>query len=200
MLRFPGRRVGGGESAYLVVGLGNPESRYDRTRHNIGFRTLDLLAEQLEIRVNRFRFHGIYGQGRLGGVRVLLLKPQTYMNRSGESVQAAAAYFQIPPERVLILYDDVSLPVGKLRIRTQGSAGGHNGVRNIIEKLGTEVFPRIKIGVGEKPDPRMDLADWVLSSFSAQEEKNLSPVLDRAVEAVRCLIEQGPEKAMNRYN
>ncbi len=189
-----------GEPVFLVAGLGNPESRYDRTRHNVGFRTLDLLAERLGIKVNRFKWKAIYGQGRLPGCRVVLMKPQTYMNLSGEAVRAAAEFWKVPPERVLVLYDDVSLPVGRLRVRAKGSAGGHNGMKSIISCLGSEAFPRVRVGVGEKPRPEMDLADWVLSAFSAQEEKELAPALERAAQAAELVMREGPEKAMNRFN
>ena len=185
---------------WLVAGLGNPEAKYDRTRHNVGFRALDLAARRWDIRVNRFKFKAIYGLGTVRGEKVLLLKPQTYMNLSGEAVREAAAFYKIPPQRVLILFDDVSLPVGALRVRAKGSAGGHNGIKSIIGELKTEEFPRVKIGVGEKPRPEMDLADWVLSGFTAEEEKALAPALERAGLAAEECLSRGPEAAMNLYN
>jgi len=188
------------ESVYLIAGLGNPESRYDRTRHNVGFRAIDALSKRLEIKVNRFKWKAIYGQGKLGPHKVILIKPQTYMNLSGEAVREAAQFWKIPPERVIVIFDDVSLPVGKLRVRPKGSAGGHNGIKSIIACLGSDAFPRVKVGVGEKPRPEMDLADWVLSTFSAQEEKELGPALERAAEAAEMLINRGAEKTMNQFN
>ena len=188
------------EETFLIVGLGNPESKYDHTRHNVGFRALDLIAEKYHIRVNRFRFKGIYGKGKIGGKEVYLLKPQTYMNLSGQSIREISSYFKISPDRTIILFDDVSLPLGKIRIRAKGSAGGHNGIKSVISELHTEEFPRIKIGVGEKPSPEMDLADWVLSNFTQEEEKVLKQSLECTVPAIECLIDQGCEAAMSRFS
>ena len=188
------------EPVYLIVGLGNPESRYDRTRHNVGFRALDRLAKRLDVKVNRFKWKAIYGQGRMGAHKVILMKPQTYMNLSGESVREAAGFWKVPAERIIVLFDDISLPVGKIRVRPKGSAGGHNGIKSIISCLGTDAFPRVKVGVGGKPHPEMDLADWVLSAFSSSEEKELEPALERAAEAAELLVTRGAEPAMNRFN
>ena len=188
------------EPVYLIVGLGNPESRYDRTRHNVGFRALDRLAKRLDVKVNRFKWKAIYGQGRMGEHKVILMKPQTYMNLSGESVREAAGFWKVPAERIIVLFDDISLPVGKIRVRPKGSAGGHNGIKSIISCLGTDAFPRVKVGVGGKPHPEMDLADWVLSAFSSSEEKELEPALERAAEAAELLVTRGAEPAMNRFN
>ena len=184
---------------YLIVGLGNPTREYERTRHNVGFDTIDVLADKINTDVSEKKFKGLYGKGMLGGERVILLKPQTFMNLSGESVRAAADFYKIPPDHILVIYDDISLDVGHLRIRTKGSAGGHNGIKNIIAHLGTQEFPRIKIGVGAKP-PRMDLADYVLSRFSAEDRRAMETAFKDAAQAARVLIEEGPDAAMNAFN
>ena len=185
---------------WLLVGLGNPGSNYARTRHNVGFRVLELLAGEEHVRINRSKFQGLTAEITVDGRKVLLLQPQTFMNLSGQSVQQAARYYHIPPERVIVIFDDISLPVGKLRVRPQGSAGGHNGIKSIILNLGSDQFPRVKVGVGAKPHPDYDLADWVLSNFTAQEEKALAPALEYAAQAARTIIETGTYEAMNRYN
>lgn len=185
---------------WLVVGLGNPGSQYARTRHNVGFRALELLAQQQNVKINRAKFSGLTASTQLGGQKALLLLPQTFMNLSGQAVQQAAAYYHIPPERILVLFDDISLPVGRLRVRPHGSAGGHNGIKSIIACLGSQDFPRVKIGVGAKPHPDFDLADWVLSTFSSQEEAALGPALSHAVEAAVEILQNGASSAMNRYN
>ena len=187
-------------AGWMLVGLGNPGLKYERTRHNVGFRAIDLLCSQRGCRADRLRLKALTGFCELGGQKVLLVKPMTYMNLSGQAVRPLADYYKIPPEHILVIFDDVSLPVGKLRVRPDGSAGGHNGAKSLIAELGTQDFPRIRIGVGEKPHPDYDLADWVLSSFSAQEEKQLVPVLERAVEAAAAVIEDGVRQAMNRFN
>ena len=187
-------------AGWMLVGLGNPGLKYERTRHNVGFRAIDLLCSQCCCRADRLRLKALTGFCELGGQKVLLVKPMTYMNLSGQAVRPLADYYKIPPEHILVIFDDVSLPVGKLRVRPDGSAGGHNGAKSLIAELGTQDFPRIRIGVGEKPHPDYDLADWVLSSFSAQEEKQLAPVLERAVEAAAAVIEDGVRQAMNRFN
>ena len=150
---------------YIIAGLGNPTREYEKTRHNVGFEVIDVLADRLGTTVEEKKFKGCYGRGIIGGQKVLLLKPQTFMNLSGESVRAAADFYKVDPEHIIIVYDDISLDVGQLRIRKKGSAGGHNGIKNIIAHLGTQEFPRIKVGVGDKPK-KMDLADYVLSRFS----------------------------------
>ena len=188
----------GGE--YLVVGLGNPGSKYWNTRHNVGFAALDALVEQLHVKVDRVKFQGLTGQVELEGRKLILLKPTTYMNLSGQSVQAAARFYKIPPERILVMFDDISLEPGRLRVRKNGSAGGHNGVKSIISCIGSQEFPRVKIGVGAKPHPDYDLADWVLSSFSAQEEKALSVSLPNAALAALAIIDCGLPEAANRFN
>ena len=185
---------------WLIVGLGNPGKEYTRTRHNCGFRALDILADKLGCKVDKGKFQGLYGQCNYRGKKLLLLKPQTYMNLSGRSVLQLSAYFNVPPQRIIVMFDDISLEPGRLRIRKDGSAGGHNGIKSIISELGSQDFPRVKIGVGSKPTPEYDLADWVLSSFSALEEKALVPALERAADAALCIMEQGVPEACNRYS
>ena len=186
--------------AWLIVGLGNPGREYEKTRHNAGFRAIDLLAQKLGCKVDRLKFQGLYGQVNYGGGKLYLLKPQTYMNLSGRSVLALSAYFNIPPQRIIVLFDDISLEPGRLRIRADGSAGGHNGIKSMIGELGSQAFPRVKIGVGAKAHPEQDLADWVLSTFSASEEKALSSALERAADAALCIIDRGVPEAANRFN
>lgn len=185
---------------WLIVGLGNPGREYERSRHNAGFRCLDIIAETLNCRVDKLKFQGLYNQVSYGGGKVFLLKPQTYMNLSGRSVLQLSAYFHIPPQRIIVLFDDISLEPGRLRIRADGSAGGHNGIKSIIQELGSQSFPRVKIGVGAKPNPEYDLADWVLSSFSASEEKALAVALKNGAEAALAIIDKGVPEAANRYN
>ena len=188
-----------GES-WLIVGLGNPGREYEKTRHNVGFRAIDLLAQKLGCKIDRLKYQGLYCQTVYDGRKLFLLKPQTYMNLSGRSVLQLSAYFNIPPQRIIVLFDDISLPPGRLRIRSDGSAGGHNGIKSIIAELGSQDFPRVKIGVGGKAHPDQDLADHVLSGFSAIEEKALTYELERAVEAALTVIDKGVPEAANRYN
>ncbi len=185
---------------YLVVGLGNPGSQYEATRHNVGFRAVDALAKEAGVKIDRAKFQALTAQATVGGVRVLLMKPQTYMNLSGVAVKQAADFYKVPPERVLVLFDDIDLDVGRLRIRRNGSAGGHNGIKSIISSLGSQEFPRIKIGVGAKPHPDYDLADWVLSRFTLAEQKLLDPAIEHAAEAVPVIFTQGIERASSRFN
>ena len=186
--------------SWLIVGLGNPGREYEKTRHNCGFRALDILADNLGCKVDKLKFQGLYGQVNYNGTKVFLLKPQTFMNLSGRSVLQLSAYFNIPPQNILVLFDDISLEPGRLRIRANGSAGGHNGIKSIIQEVGSQEFPRVKIGVGAKPNPNYDLADWVLSAFSANEEKALSVALDNAAKAALAIIDHGVPEAANRYN
>ena len=186
--------------SWLIVGLGNPGKDYENTRHNCGFRALDVLAQKLGCKVDRGKFQGLYGQTTYSGTKVLLLKPLTYMNLSGRSVLQLSAYFHIPPQRIIVMFDDISLEPGRLRIRADGSAGGHNGIKSIISELGSQDFPRVKIGVGGKAHPEQDLADHVLSGFSALEEKALQSALERAADAALCIIEKGVPEAANRFN
>lgn len=188
------------EEAWLIVGLGNPGKDYTHTRHNAGFRALDILAQKLNCKVDKGKFQGMYGQAKYGDKKLYLLKPLTYMNLSGQSVLQLSAYFHIPPERIIVLFDDISLPPGRLRVRPNGSAGGHNGIKSIIAQVGSQEFPRVKIGVGAKPSADRDLADWVLSPFSAQEEKALAFSLDKAADAAITIVEKGIYEAANLYN
>ena len=186
--------------SWLIVGLGNPGKEYERTRHNAGYRALDILADKLGAKIDKSKFQGLYGQTVYGGKKLFLLKPLTYMNLSGRSVLQLSAYFNIPPQRIIVLFDDISLAPGRLRIRGDGSAGGHNGIKSIIAEIGSQSFPRVKIGVGTKPNPEFDLADWVLSSFSAKEEKDLQFALTNAADAALCIIEKGVAETANRFN
>lgn len=185
---------------FLIVGLGNPGPQYEKTRHNAGFRALDVLAEQLSCRVDRGKFQSLYGQAGFQDKKLILLKPQTFMNLSGDAVLQAVRYWKLKPEQVVVLFDDISLPPGRLRVRGEGSAGGHNGIKSVIARLGSQEFPRVKIGVGAKPHPDYDLADWVLSTFSAPEERDLGGALERAAQAALCIAEHGVYEAANRFN
>lgn len=185
---------------WLIVGLGNPGKEYERSRHNCGFRAVDILADKLGCKIDRAKFQGLYGQTTYKGKKLMLLKPMTYMNLSGRSVLQLSAYFSIPPQKIIVMFDDISLEPGRLRIRPDGSAGGHNGIKSIIQELGSQTFPRVKIGVGAKPHPDYDLADWVLSTFSAQEEKALSVSLPNAAEAALAIIDHGVPEAANKFN
>ena len=185
---------------FMVVGLGNPGDKYRYTRHNTGFLALSYMAQKLNFDISKARFNALCGEAMLGTHRTLFLLPQTFMNNSGEAVRPAMDFYKIPVERVLVVYDDISLPCGKLRIRPSGSAGGHNGIKSIIEHTGTENFPRIKIGVGEKPHPEMDLADWVLSGFSQEERAVLFEKFDKAYQAATLIADGKINEAMNRCN
>lgn len=185
---------------WLIVGLGNPGHEYEKTRHNAGFRAIDLLAESLGCKIDQLKFQGLYTQTLYKGHKLILLKPQTFMNLSGRSVLQLSAYFQIPPARIIVLFDDISLAPGRLRVRANGSAGGHNGIKSIIAELGSQDFPRVKIGVGAKPHPQMELADWVLSTFTATEENALKNSLAWAGDAALTVIEHGVPEAANQFN
>lgn len=185
---------------FLIVGLGNPGRKYDKTRHNAGFRAVEALASRLSCPIDRGKFQGLVGSCSYEGLRLVLLMPQTYMNLSGAAVAQAARFYKLPPERVIVICDDISLELGRLRVRADGSAGGHNGLKSIIVQLGTQSFPRVKIGVGAKPHPDYDLADWVLSTFSTQEEKALAEVWDKAAEATLTIALRGTDQAANRFN
>ena len=188
------------KESWLIVGLGNPGREYEKSRHNCGFRAIDILADKLGCKIDKGKFQGLYGQAMYEGKKLMLLKPQTYMNLSGRSVLQLSAYFSIPPQRIIVLFDDISLPPGRLRIRADGSAGGHNGIKSIIAELGSQEFPRVKIGVGGKAHPEQDLADHVLSGFSAQEEKALAVSLKNAADAALAIIDHGVPEAANRFN
>ena len=196
---FFGKKVTG-SAEWLLVCLGNYGKQYENTRHNIGFMAAERLIDKRDLRCNRLRFRALTELIEFGGARVLLMMPQTYMNLSGEAVGEAARFYKIPSDHVLVIYDDVSLPLGKLRIRDKGSAGGHNGIKNIIAHLGTDVFPRVKVGVGAPSHPDYDMVDWVIGSFSAQEKKIVDEALDRALDAAECIISRGVTEAQHRFN
>ena len=185
---------------WLVAGLGNPGQKYQNTRHNMGFLTVDLLAEQKNIKLDRVKFKSAYNILSFAGYRCLVMKPQTYMNLSGEAVREAAQFYKVPADHVLVIYDDVSLPVGKLRVRPSGSAGGHNGIKNIIAHLGTQDFPRIKIGTGAPAGGGEEMVDWVTGVPSQAEREVLFESFERAVQAAACVIEHGCQRAMNEFN
>ena len=189
-----------GKLTWIVAGLGNPGLEYENTRHNAGFLTMEELAKQCGVKLDQMKFKSDCGEAMLGEVRCLLMKPTTYMNLSGDAIAAAANFYKIPPEQVLVIYDDISLPPGKLRLRRKGSAGGHNGIKSIIAQLGTEEFPRIRVGVGAKPNPQYDLADWVLSKFSEEDMKALQPALERAADAAKKIVSGDMNGAMNLYS
>ena len=183
----------------LIAGLGNPGKEYENTRHNAGFLVLDTLAQKLGADLSERKHRALCGKAVIGGQKVILLKPQTYMNSSGESIRAAADYYKVPPEDILVVYDDIGLAPGQLRIRAKGSAGGHNGIKSIIAHLGTQEFPRVKVGIGEKP-PRMDLADYVLGHFSSGEKKIMEEAAKEAADAICEIVNVGIEQAMNDHN
>ncbi len=195
-----GKKTAAGGAEWLLVCLGNYGGRYENTRHNIGFLAADRLIEKNDLKCNRLRFRALTEIITFGGAKVLLMKPQTYMNLSGEAAGEAARFYKIPPEHVLVISDDVSLPLGKLRVRAGGSAGGHNGLKNIIAHLGSDQFPRVKVGVGAPPNAEYDMADWVTGGFSADERKTVDAALDRALDAAACVIEKGVAEAQNRFN
>ncbi len=185
---------------FLVVGLGNPDRKYENTRHNSGYIMLDYIADELSARVNRVKFKSTVGEANINGHRVLLMKPSTYMNSSGQAVVEAMNFYKIPAENVIILLDDINLDVGKMRIRAKGSDGGQNGMKNIIYLSGKDTFPRVKIGIGKKPNPEYDLAAWVLSKFTKDELKTLETVAENTFEAVKLITDGKISEAMNRYN
>lgn len=185
---------------WLVVGLGNLGSQYEHTRHNVGFDVVDAIADTLDIPVQRLKFKALTNTAALGGEKILLMKPTTFMNLSGEAVEQAADFYKVPPEHIIVLSDEVALPPGKLRVRPSGSAGGHNGLKNIILHLHSDQFPRIRVGVGEKPHPDYDMADWVLGRPQGADRQAIDDAVARAAQAVEVLIREGPQAAMNRFN
>ena len=184
----------------IIAGLGNPGKEYENTRHNAGFMVMDALAEKIGADISEKKHKALCGKGVIGGEKVILMKPQTYMNLSGESVGEAARFYKIPPEHVLVISDDIDLPAGRLRIRPGGSAGGHNGLKNIIQHLGSDKFPRIKVGVGSPKQAGFEVVDWVIGKPMGEDQKVLTDALDRVVTAVPVLISQGVDRAMNRFN
>lgn len=182
---------------YIIAGLGNPGKKYENTRHNIGFVTLDYLAERHDIKINKIKHKALVGEGRISGQKVLLVKPQTYMNLSGESLREVMDYYKVDIEDMIVIYDDIDLPAGTVRIRKKGSAGTHNGMRSIVQHLGQD-FPRIRMGIGN--ERKGDLVDFVLGGFSKEDREVLEPAVERAALAVECYVDEGIEKAMNKYN
>lgn len=186
--------------SWLLVFLGNPGAKYEKTRHNVGFMTGDALSDKLNVKIDRIKYKALIRQADIDGEPVLLMKPQTYMNLSGSAVKEAMDFYKIPLDHVIVVSDDVTLPVGKLRVRRSGSAGGHNGLKDIIAKCGGDGFPRVKIGVGEKPHPDYDMADWVLSTFKGDDAKTIDTACEKAADAVKAIILKGVDKAMSMYN
>ena len=189
-----------GSVTWLIVGLGNPGTKYEGTRHNVGFEALECVARDAHVQIRDLKFKAICAQATVGGARVLLLKPQTFMNLSGEAVRDAAAFYKVAPEHIIVLFDDVSLDCGRLRVRRKGSDGGHNGIKNIIYHLQSDAFPRVKIGVGAPPHKEYAMADWVLGKPQGDDVERLHQAQERAAKAVSCMIEQGVDAAMNQYN
>ncbi len=190
----------GGPVSHIIVGLGNPGADYKDTRHNAGFMAIDYIAERLGISINRLKFRAMTAEVIVFGTRVLLMKPETFMNLSGEAVGAAASFYKISPENITVLHDEVSFDVGKFRIRRKGSAGGHNGLKSIIAHLSSDAFPRIKIGVGQKPSPEYDLANWVLGRFSKQDAETLGNLLPAIYESCELIIQGKIDEAMNKFS
>ncbi len=189
-----------GGAGWLLVCLGNPGDKYENTRHNVGFMVADEIAERQRKPIQKLKFKALTNLFTISGEKVLVMKPITYMNLSGEAVRQAADFYKIPPERILVVSDDTALAVGRLRIRLKGSAGGHNGLKNIIQHLGTDQFPRLRVGVGEKPHPDYDLADWVLGKFQGEDKKAIDAAVKRAADAVECILSEGLDRAMGKFN
>lgn len=195
-----GKTAATGAVRWIVAGLGNPGQKYEDTRHNAGFLALDHMCKSWGVPVKRLKFQSLCGDGFVAGQRVLFLRPSTFMNRSGEAVRDAMGFYKIPPERVVVLFDDISLPTGGLRVRRKGSDGGHNGIKSILYLTGSDAFPRVKIGVGKKPHPDMELAAWVLSRFTKDERAQVDSILDDVQSAVELIVGGDIDAAMNRYN
>ena len=189
-----------GGAEWIVAFLGNPGLKYNGTRHNAGFMAADAMEKKLGVSINKMRFKALTQTADIGGKKVLHMKPQTYMNLSGDAIVQAANFYKVPPERVIVVSDETALPIGRLRIRRGGSAGGHNGLKSVIARLGTDQFPRIRLGVGDKPHPDYDMADWVLSAFKGQDAADMELVAKKAADAVECYITEGADRAMNRFN
>lgn len=195
-----GKSKTGGAVDYIIVGLGNPDKKYEITRHNAGFITADIIADKYDCKINKVKFKSLVGECRINGKRVLIMKPSTYMNNSGQAVVEAMNFYKLPAENVIVIFDDISLDVGKLRIRKKGSDGGQKGMRSIIYLSGKDTFPRIKIGIGAKPNPEWELADWVLSKFTNKELEQIKAAAENALGAVELMVNGETDKAMNRYN
>ena len=193
------KRESGGAS-WLLVCLGTPGDKYENTRHNVGFMVADEVAERQHAPIQKLKFKALTNLLTISGEKVLVMKPVTYMNLSGEAVRPAADFYKIPPDHILVVSDDTALAVGRLRIRKGGSAGGHNGLKSIIQHLGTDQFPRLRVGVGEKPHPDYDMADWVLGHFQGEDKKAIDAAVKRAADAIECLLKEGPDRAMNKFN
>lgn len=189
-----------GGAEWIVAFLGNPGIKYNGTRHNAGFMAADAMEKKLGVSINKMRFKALTQTVDISGKKVLLMKPQTYMNLSGDAIVQAANFYKVLPERVIVVSDETALPIGKLRIRRGGSAGGHNGLKSVIARLGTDQFPRIRLGVGDKPHPDYDMADWVLSAFKGQDAADMELVAERAADAVESYITEGADRAMNKFN
>lgn len=189
-----------GGAEWIVAFLGNPGLKYNGTKHNAGFMAADAMEKKLGVSINKMRFKALTQTADIGGKKVLLMKPQTYMNLSGDAIAQAANFYKVPPERVIVVSDETALPIGRLRIRRGGSAGGHNGLKSVIARLGTDQFPRIRLGVGDKPHPDYDMADWVLSAFKGQDAADMELVAKKAADAVECYITEGADRAMNKFN
>ena len=200
MSPFFKRKITSGPPEFLIVGLGNPGKKYELTRHNAGFLFADLLADKSGVKINKIQFKAVTASIDLEGHKCLLMKPQTFMNNSGESVREAASFYKIPPERIIIVFDDISLPCGKMRIRRKGSDGGHNGMKSIIYQMNSDAMPRIKLGIGQKPHPDYELADWVLSSFKKDELDALRDAAENACAAAVLMVNGEIEKAMSNFN
>ncbi len=189
-----------GGAEWIVAFLGNPGLKYNGTRHNAGFMTADAMEKKLGVSINKMRFKALTQTVELDSHKVLLMKPQTYMNLSGDAIAQAAKFYKIPPERVIVVSDETALPIGRLRIRRGGSAGGHNGLKSIIARLGTDQFPRIRLGVGAPPHPDYDMADWVLGAFRGQDAADMEETAKKAADAAVCYITEGADRSMNKYN
>lgn len=189
-----------GGAEWIVAFLGNPGIKYNGTRHNAGFMAADAMEKKLGVSINKMRFKALTQTVDIGGKKVLLMKPQTFMNLSGDAIVQAVNFYKVLPERVIVVSDETALPIGKLRIRRGGSAGGHNGLKSVIARLGTDQFPRIRLGVGDKPHPDYDMADWVLSAFKGQDAADMELVAKKAADAVECYITEGADRAMNKFN
>ena len=197
---FGKKKMATGNIDYIIVGLGNPGGEYEATRHNAGFIVIDMLAEECSCAVTKLKFKSLYGTAQIGDKKCILMKPQTYMNNSGEAVRDAAAFYKIPAERIIVISDDISLDVGKLRIKRKGSDGGHNGLKSIIYQLQSDNFARIKMGVGKKPHPEYDLAAWVLSRFKNDEAQPLKSAAKNACDAIKLIVGEKIDMAMNKFN